>query len=450
MSKKGTGTAPQKEKQTSLYYVRYNEALGCLYTRDTLSLADGGDLFTFDAAVIDDAIKELYRAGHFRPEMLDEPAGRALIGENFRVLSDGIARGEQLAEASLNHEVPVELSAALDDNALLFAGFKAYHTMNEAGLSLKGADGGIKDFETFKREAAEVFGRQKLNLQSEYRHAVQSAQMAAKWRQIEADGDRYDLQYRTAGDDRVRDEHAALDGVTLPPSDAFWSSYYPPNGWGCRCTAMQVRQGKYPQSDSAEAIARGESATPGAANKIFRFNAGAQKRVFPEKHPNFPKGCGNCTTLKLAFDGSRQICRACKTIGTAKVKVSRDWVRSHFKKELGNGQKTWSIGNGGVDKLNVSYRDIKAITDKPHPRPYARNMAVYHLESASRQSLYLGWTERRDKKKDPQVKGWHYMEVTVLGETFIVVVKEYPDGNKYLSDMLEGESFDRDKIANRV
>lgn len=100
--------------------------------------------------------------------------------------------------------------------------------------------------------------------------------------------------------------------------------------------------------------------------------------------------------------------------------------------------------------MNVSYRDIKAITDKPHPRPYARNMAVYHLESASRQSLYLGWTERRDKKKDPQVKGWHYMEVTVLGETFIVVVKEYPDGNKYLSDMLEGESFDRDKIANRV
>lgn len=57
--------------------------------------------------------------------------------------------------------------------------------------------------------------------------------MAAKWEQFSEDGDRYNLQYRTAKDDKVRPEHAALDGVTLPMSDSFWETYYPPNGWNC-------------------------------------------------------------------------------------------------------------------------------------------------------------------------------------------------------------------------
>ena len=57
--------------------------------------------------------------------------------------------------------------------------------------------------------------------------------MAAKWERFSDDGDRYYLQYRTAHDDKVRPEHAALDGVTLPMSDTFWETYYPPNGWNC-------------------------------------------------------------------------------------------------------------------------------------------------------------------------------------------------------------------------
>lgn len=57
--------------------------------------------------------------------------------------------------------------------------------------------------------------------------------MAARWQDIEAKKDRYHLQYRTAGDDRVREEHAEMHGITLPPDDPFWASYFPPNGWRC-------------------------------------------------------------------------------------------------------------------------------------------------------------------------------------------------------------------------
>jgi SPP1 gp7 family putative phage head morphogenesis protein len=46
--------------------------------------------------------------------------------------------------------------------------------------------------------------------------------------------------YRTVGDNRVREEHVKLEGVTLPKDDPFWKKYYPPNGWSCRCTVIAV------------------------------------------------------------------------------------------------------------------------------------------------------------------------------------------------------------------
>jgi SPP1 gp7 family putative phage head morphogenesis protein len=47
-------------------------------------------------------------------------------------------------------------------------------------------------------------------------------------------------KYVTTGDERVRPEHASLDGVTLPKDDPFWQRFYPPNGWSCRCTAIPL------------------------------------------------------------------------------------------------------------------------------------------------------------------------------------------------------------------
>lgn len=128
-------------------------------------------------------------------------------------------------------------------------------------------------------------------MEAEYRFAKTSATSAGRWAAIEADGDAFNLQYRTAGDDRVRDSHAALDMITLPPSDPFWSSFSFPNGWRCRCSYVQVRKSKYPLSDSAEAIRLAEEATTQIDKdgknrlEIFRFNPGKDKVIFPPHHP---------------------------------------------------------------------------------------------------------------------------------------------------------------------
>ena len=180
---------------------------------------------------------------------------------------------------------------------------------------LKDDNGGFKPFNQFLKDVETIDSTYNRNyLQAEYNFAAAASQMAVKWKEWEQDGDDYDLQYRTAGDDRVREEHAALDGVTLPPSDPFWNHYLPPNGWNCRCTTVQVRKGKYPQSNSEEAIARGQACTAKPKQQIFRFNPGKQEKIFPPKHPYFPKGCGNCQYKKLAEDKNSPNCIACRTL----------------------------------------------------------------------------------------------------------------------------------------
>lgn len=53
--------------------------------------------------------------------------------------------------------------------------------------------------------------------------------------------------YVTAGDDNVRDTHAAMHGTVWAADDPIWDVWYPPNGYGCRChvrsyTERQVRE----------------------------------------------------------------------------------------------------------------------------------------------------------------------------------------------------------------
>jgi SPP1 gp7 family putative phage head morphogenesis protein len=47
-------------------------------------------------------------------------------------------------------------------------------------------------------------------------------------------------EYVTVGDDRVRPEHLGLEGTTAPKDHPIWDRIYPPNGWACRCAALEI------------------------------------------------------------------------------------------------------------------------------------------------------------------------------------------------------------------
>ena len=185
----------------------------------------------------------VYDTGGFDVSKITDPKARAVIDETLRCISGGI-------DAAIPHDVPDTLRYALENNAFIFSGFKTFHAMREVGLSMIDKEGNLKPFDKFKTDVKAINANYNTNyLYAEYKHAMAASQMAVKWDDLSKDGDKYYLQYRTAGDDRVREDHRMLDGITLPPSDPFWSKYYPPNGWGCRCTAVQVRKEKYTASD---------------------------------------------------------------------------------------------------------------------------------------------------------------------------------------------------------
>lgn len=225
------------------------------------------------------AAQWIRQQGRFAPEMLREQPARDVIAETYRVLGGAVS-------SSVEQEIPPMLTYALENNAFIFSGLKTYHSLNDVGLALTDEQGGIKSFEAFNKDVEKINDRYNRNyLRAEYQHAVAASQMAVKWNDFQQDGDRYDLQYRTAGDERVREEHRRLNGITLPPDDPFWASFFPPNGWGCRCTAVQVRKGKYPRSDSQKAIDTGNEITDDLKKRIFRFNPGKELKLFPDKHP---------------------------------------------------------------------------------------------------------------------------------------------------------------------
>lgn len=228
------------------------------------------------------AFKRLHEKGSYTPEDLQkEKAYKDLINQTFDAFNFAI----------VDNDMPEVMRNALQDNALLFGGLKTHAQLFEASKLLLDDKGNLKPFNQLSNEFDKLnITYNKNYLEAEYEFAVGSSQMAAKWNEF-ADNDRYDLQYRTAGDNRVRAEHDALRDITLPKSDPFWNSYTPPNGWNCRCTVVEVLKDKFPTSDSEKAIAAGEKATSQIGKdgknrlEIFRFNPGVQKVVFPPAHP---------------------------------------------------------------------------------------------------------------------------------------------------------------------
>ena len=163
----------------------------------------------------------------------------------------------------------VEMSDAmrrrLTRSDYIFSGMKTFHELNQAFPSLLDENGNRKTFEQFLKDVQKIDTTYNRDyLRAEYNFVQSSATMAAKWEGFMQDGDRYYLQYRTAGDDKVRPEHAALNGVTLPIDDSFWSEYYPPNGWNCFVagTPVLTPHGWKP----IEEIKKGESVIGGSGN----------------------------------------------------------------------------------------------------------------------------------------------------------------------------------------
>lgn len=190
-----------------------------------------------------------------------------------------------------DNKMSKEMLKALKNDIFYFSQLKTNAQLTDASRLLRDADKKMRSFESFSNEVTKIKTDYNENyLEAEYDFAKGSVLMAERWDNFEG-GDAYLLQYRTAGDDKVRESHQKLDGVALPKEHEFWDKYFPPNGWRCRCTTVEMLARNNPQTDGATALKNGEESThqesKSGSNKleIFRFNPGKQKVVFPPTHP---------------------------------------------------------------------------------------------------------------------------------------------------------------------
>jgi SPP1 gp7 family putative phage head morphogenesis protein len=101
----------------------------------------------------------------------------------------------------------------------------------------------------FKKECAGIFerrgwtGQREWRVQNIFRTNIQTAYNSGRYKtQKENAGTFPYLQYNAVNDRRTRPTHAAMDGKVFPLDHPFWDSWYPPNGYRCRCSTLSLTE----------------------------------------------------------------------------------------------------------------------------------------------------------------------------------------------------------------
>jgi SPP1 gp7 family putative phage head morphogenesis protein len=177
-----------------------------------------------------------------------------------------------------------------EHNIAVFSGAKTFQQVKDMSNAVFKPDGYKRDFSDFKKLITGdgfhdgIFRTYNVNwLRTEYDTAFATAQMGRQWNEYVADAETFPLlKYITVHDERVRHDHKAFDGVTLPIGHAFWNTHTPPNGFNCRCRLIQLSE-----FDEYTITPDGDVKNlPDPDQPLFEFNPGKHGIIFDEtKHP---------------------------------------------------------------------------------------------------------------------------------------------------------------------
>ncbi len=122
-------------------------------------------------------------------------------------------------------------------------------------------------------------------LRTNLRTAMTSAYHAGLWDKVQQAGIYRFLQYNTRRDDRVREEHQALEGKIYNIDDPVWQSIYPPNGWNCRCyttpmTHDEMQETGYPPESLSDKNKVKEVTKQAGVSEEFMRNTGMTQSIW--------------------------------------------------------------------------------------------------------------------------------------------------------------------------
>ncbi|MGZ9811276.1 phage head morphogenesis protein [Pseudoroseicyclus sp. H15] len=151
-----------------------------------------------------------------------------------------------------------------------------------------------------------------------YRTNIRTSYQAGRFAQLKAGGFKFWV-YRHSGAVEPRLDHLSWDGLVLPAGHPFWTTHFPPNGWGCGCEvrgamslASAVIQGGDltktlpedwnkidPRTGAPAGVGKGWAYAPGAdvADDVNRIAAAVKARV--------PKPIGEALLAAIAEEIGR-------------------------------------------------------------------------------------------------------------------------------------------------
>lgn len=157
-------------------------------------------------------------------------------------------------------------------STMRFSAFKVKSIINELNSAKKQTE----NWQEFKELAQNIMDRHAVWLNTENQTALAISISARQWHDFMLNPDMPNLKYVTAGDSRVRKEHDRLDGVTLPKTDKFWDTHFPPIDYNCRCDIQEV----------SSAITK-NPLTDVKVHPLFAHNPGKNGILIPDSHPYF-------------------------------------------------------------------------------------------------------------------------------------------------------------------
>ncbi|QGM80669.1 phage minor head protein [Otariodibacter oris] len=152
------------------------------------------------------------------------------------------ARIANLSSLELTANIYQSMADAKRDGQFYSDWVKDVHSMLERKGWTAHYDKESKEHLIVDSNTGEVFGSPR-RLETIYRTNMQSALSAQRYQQLMDNVDnRPYWQYSAILDSRTRPRHASMHGLVFRYDDPFWATFYPPNGFNCRCSVKALKQ----------------------------------------------------------------------------------------------------------------------------------------------------------------------------------------------------------------
>lgn len=363
---------------------------GCRTLRDTG--ADDGEIVRRLSDLYDVRFKAVPRA--VMDDYLDKVHSQKLAATDLHedLWREHFSRLRQFAEAGYGKRFVAPggldewaMFQKMQRNAARFAACKQQAMTADLRRFLYDADGKKRSLGDFKDSVKATLRRHNRYTKVELDAANKAASAVEEWKEIRERAYLYPhLRYETVGDSRVRDEHRALDGAVYRWDDPFWKTWYPPNGWSCRCIAVQT---------DAPLDERAPGTQPA---KGFRHNPGETGELFSPDHPYF-NNLDKADLDRVVQQGERFHARLSKS-------EVKEWSGENY---VAKDRKFQVPGLPG--DLELSGSKIRSVLHHQHPDATAKNELLYVLQAALAKSTRLAVKPNTDPDKNQTVQWFYYL-----------------------------------------